>query len=99
VMQVAIEDSVSAVASPATVVSADTPATRIRIERFGKPSLGLSRCAQADQSAYESVFAAASRVMSRYRAALGVKESVPPELARLGLGKAETRSSKATSKK
>jgi len=89
VMQVAIEDSVSAVASPATVVATDTPASRIRIERFGKPSLGLSRCAQADQTAYESVFAAASRVMSRYRAALGVKESVPPELARLGLGKTE----------
>jgi len=89
VMQVAIEDSVSAVASPATVVSTDTPASRIRIERFGKPSLGLSRCAQADQTAYETVFAAASRVMSRYRAALGVRESVPPELARLGLGNAQ----------
>jgi hypothetical protein len=86
VMQVSIEDSVSNVASPATVVSTDTPANRIRIERFGKPSVGLSRCAQADQTAYESVFAAASRVASRYRAALGVRESVPPELARLGLG-------------
>ena len=89
VMQVAIEDSVSNVASPATVVSTDTPASRIRIERFGKPSLGLSRCAQADQTSYEGVFAAASRVMSRYRAALGVKESVPPELARLGLGSSQ----------
>ena len=86
VMQVSIEDSVSTVASPATVVSTDTPASRIRIERFGKPSLGLSRCAQADQTAYENAFAAASRVMSRYRDALGVRDSVPPELARLGLG-------------
>jgi len=89
VMQVSIEDSVSNVASPATVVSTDTPASRIRIERFGKPSLGLSRCAQADQTSYESVFAAASRVMSRYRAALGVRESVPPELARLGQGSSQ----------
>ncbi len=40
VMQVSIEDSVSNVASPATVVSTDTPASRIRIERFGKPSAG-----------------------------------------------------------
>jgi len=86
VMQVSIEDSVSNVASPAAVVSTDTPASRIRVERFGKSSLGLSRCAQADQTAYESVFAAASRVMSRYRTALGVRDSVPPELARLGFG-------------
>jgi len=89
VMQVSIEDSVSNVASPATVVSTDTPASRIRIERFGKPSVGLSRCPQADQTAYESVFTAASRVMSRYRAALGVRESVPPELARLGPGSSQ----------
>jgi hypothetical protein len=94
VMQVSIEDSVSTVASPATVVSTDTPASRIRVERFGKPSLGLSRCAQADQAAYESVFAAASRVMIRYRSALRVRESVPPELARLGLGSSQPHSSK-----
>jgi hypothetical protein len=86
VMQVSIEDSVSSVASPATVVSTDTPASRIRVERFGKSSLGLSRCAEVDQSSYESVFAAASRVMGRYRTALGVRESVPAELRRLGLG-------------
>jgi hypothetical protein len=94
VMQVSIEDSVSTVASPATVVSTDTPASRIRIERFGKPSLGLSHCAQADQTAYENVFATASRVMSRYRVALGVRDSVPPELARLGLGGSQPHSSK-----
>jgi len=86
VMQVSIEDSVSTVASPATVVSTDTPASRIRVERFGKSSLGLSRCAEVDQTSYESVFAAASRVMGRYRTALGVRDSVPAELRRLGLG-------------
>jgi hypothetical protein len=94
VMQVSIEDSVSAVASPATVVATDTPPSRIRVERFGKPSLGLSRCPEADQSTYEQVFAAASRVMSRYRAALGVRQSVPPELARLGLDRSQPHSSK-----
>jgi hypothetical protein len=97
VMQVSIEDSVSAGANPATVVSTDTPASRIRVERFGKSSLGLARCAQADQSGYESVFLAASRVLSRYRAALGVKESVPPELARLGVGKTLAHAPKKTS--
>jgi hypothetical protein len=96
VMQVSIEDSVSAVASPATVVATDTPPSRIRIERFGKPSLGLSRCPEADQSAYQPVFAVASQVMSRYRAALGVRQSVPPELARLGLGGSRPRSSKTS---
>lgn len=89
VMQVSIEDSVSAVASPATVVSTDTPASRIRIERFGKSSLGLSRCTEADQTAYESVFAAANRVMSLYRTALGVRQSVPQELARLGVDRSQ----------
>jgi len=94
VMQVAIEDSVSTVASPATVVSSDTPASRIRVERFGKPSLALSRCPQADQAAYESVFVAASRVMSRYRTALGVRDTVPAELARLDGGSHPARSPK-----
>jgi len=98
VMQVSIEDSVSNVASPATVVSTDTPASRIRVERFGKSSLALSRCAQADQMSYESVFAAASRVMSRYRTALGVRDSVPPELARLGFGSSPARSQKPKAK-
>lgn len=94
VMQVSIEDSVTAGASPAAVLASDTPAKRIRVERFGKPSLGLARCAQADQSAFETVFAAATRVMSRYRTALGVRESVPPELARLGFGKTQPRGKK-----
>lgn len=98
VMQVSIEDSVSNVASPATVVATDTPVSRIRVERFGKSSLGLSRCAQADQTAYESVFAAASRVMSRYRTALGVRDSVPPELARLGFGNSSAKSQKPKAK-
>jgi hypothetical protein len=85
VMQVSIEDSVSAGANPLTVVSTDTPVSRIRIERFGKSSLGLSRCSEIDQASYQSIFSAASKVMSRYRTALGVRESVPAELARLGL--------------
>ena len=99
VMQVSIEDSVSAVASPAAVLSGDTPADRIRIERFGKPSLALSRCPQADQTAYESLFVTASRIMNRYRAALGARESVPPELARLGLQSPQAHSNASKSAK
>lgn len=81
VLQVSLEDSVSAAASPAALLATDTPATRIRVERFGKPSLGLSRCPQADQSAYEPVFASASAILARYRTALGARQTVPRELA------------------
>lgn len=88
VMQVSVEDSVSAGTSPTTLVSTDTPVTRIRVERFGKSSLALSRCPQADQTAYDALFNTASRVMSRYRVALGVRDSVPAELRRLGFGNA-----------
>ncbi len=83
VMQISMEDSVSA-ATPATVVSTDTPANRIKIERFAKPSLGLARCEKTDQSAYEPLFRSASLLLSSYRRALGVRATVPAELARLG---------------
>ena len=68
------------------------------VERFGKASLGLARCTQTDQSSYEDIFAAASKVLARYRAALGVRESVPPELKRLAAGVPTSRSSKSVSK-
>ncbi len=82
VMQISMEDSVSA-ATPATVVSTDTPANRVKIERFGKPSLGLARCENTDQSAYEPLFHSASLLLSSYRGALGIRATVPAELARL----------------
>ena len=43
-MQVSIEDSASAVTTPATMLSASTPASRIKLERFGKSSVVLARC-------------------------------------------------------
>ncbi len=85
VLQVSIEDSVTA-GTPAMVLASDTPATRIRVERFGKNSLVAARCTQADQHALEPLFSAASSVMTRYRAALGVRQAVPGELSKLGLG-------------
>ena len=84
VMQVAIEDSVSASSKPAAVLASDTPASRVRVERFGKSSLALARCPQADQGAYEPIFAAASAILRKYRAALDVRRIVPRELALLG---------------
>src|SRR5712671_793976 len=90
-MQISIEDSASSVASPAAMLSTNTPVSRIKLERFGKPSVVLARCAGAegpatDQIAYEPIFKAASNIMSRYRDELGVRRMVPQELARLGWG-------------
>ena len=44
-IQVSMEDSASAIGSAETMVAANTPASRIRLERFGKSSIALARCA------------------------------------------------------
>jgi hypothetical protein len=88
-MQVSIEDSASAVTSPSTMLSTSTPASRVKLERFGKSSVVLARCAATeagpppDQSAYEPLFQAASSVLSNYRGLLNARTTVPEELARL----------------
>ena len=91
-MQVSIEDSASSVASAAAMLSASTPVSRVRLERFGKSSVALARCSGAegnpatDQSAYEPIFRTASSIMERYRDALGARKMVPHELAHLRAG-------------
>lgn len=91
-MEVSIEDSTSTVASATAMLSASTPVSRVRLERFGKPSVALARCSGAegypatDQSAYEPIFRAASSIMERYRDALGARKMVPQELAHLSVG-------------
>jgi len=88
-IEVSLEDSASAVASPAAMLAANTPASRIRLERFGKSSVALARCEAAengpppDQSAYEPLFRGASDVLTNYRGLLGVRTTVPEELARV----------------
>jgi hypothetical protein len=80
--EIAIEDRVAAgAASPSAVIGADTPAARIRVERLGKPSVVLARCAGADQSAYEPIFKTASEIMARYRAAMGLRTSFRADIA------------------
>jgi hypothetical protein len=81
VLQILISDSV--VGSAAQVVKVETPPDRIRIERFGKPSIVLARCGGMDQSAHEPLFQAAGGILERYRMAMAVKAVVPAELARL----------------
>src|SRR5579863_8075758 len=65
-IQVSMEDSASAISSPATMVAANTPVSRIRLERFGKSSVALARCNGAengpapDQRAYDPLFQSGS---------------------------------------
>lgn len=88
-IEVSLEDSASAVASAQTMLTANTPASRVRLERFGKSSVALVRCSAAeggpapDQSAYEPLFRSASGVLANYRGLLGVKSIVPEELAKI----------------
>ncbi len=88
-MEVSIEDTASAVTSAQTMLAANTPASRIRLERFGKSSIALARCSASeggpppDQSAYEPLFRSGSGVLQDYRSLLGVGTLVPEELARI----------------
>ena len=99
-MQVSLEDSASAVTSASAMLSANTPVSRVKLERFGKSSVVLARCSAAeggpaadgnrapDQSAYEPIFREATAILNRYRDALGVRRLVPRELVRLGVATA-----------
>jgi hypothetical protein len=86
-MLVSLEDSASSVTSSEAMLGSNTPASRVRLERFGKSSVALARCLGneggpvPDQSAYEPLFRGASDVLANYRGLLGVKKIVPEELA------------------
>jgi hypothetical protein len=94
-IQVSMEDSASAIGSVASMITANTPASRIRLERFGKSSIALVRCnapengPPPDQSAYEPLFRGASEALARYRQLLGVGRTVPAELAQIPGGGSE----------
>ena len=98
-IQVSMEDSASAIGSVETMVAANTPASRIRLERFGKSSIALARCNGSengpppDQSVYEPLFRSASEVLANYRSLLGTRHMVPAELAQI-----PTATPKATAK-
>ena len=108
-LQVAIEDNASAVTAPAAMLAAETPPTRIKLERFGKSSIVLARCSgdpasgvsAPDQSAYEPLFRKGAEVLSTYRTLLGVRHTVPEELARMASdpGKRPKAASKPAPKK
>jgi hypothetical protein len=93
-MEVAIEDRASAVTAPAAMLSASTPASHIKLERFGKSSVVLARCSPTeagpalDQSAYEPLFQSATSIVANYRKLLEAHRTVPDELSRIGAASA-----------
>ena len=82
VMQVAVSDVLPA-GDAAQALATAQEAHRVRLERFGASSLALARCPQADQRALGPLFAGASQVLTNYRAALKVRDTVPGDLARV----------------
>jgi hypothetical protein len=88
-LQVSLEDSASSVTPASAMLSAATPVSRIKLERFGKPSIVLARCSSmetgqpVDQSQYEPLFSSATSALSSYRNLLNAKTLVPEELTRL----------------
>jgi hypothetical protein len=83
VIQVSISDSVSSPAAPAQVARVNTPAERIRLERFGSSSVVLARCAGSDQSQFEPLFSRATELLASYRSAFDVASVIPAEITRL----------------
>lgn len=80
--EISLEDRLPAEAvSPATVLAADTPPVRIRVERLGKASIVLARCEGADQTQYERLFKEAADVMARYRSAMGLRAAFRSDIA------------------
>jgi hypothetical protein len=88
-IQVSLEDSASSIGSAENMLAANTPVSRIRLERFGKSSVALARCAASengsapDQTIYEPLFHGASEVLANYRGLLNVRHLVPAELAQI----------------
>ncbi len=80
--EVSLEDRVSAsAASPVSLLSVDTPVSRIRLERLGKGSVVLARCEGAGQNAYEPLFRQATEIMAQYRKALALGNMLRPDVA------------------
>jgi hypothetical protein len=79
---IALEDHISAsVANPASVLDVNTPVSRIKLERFGKSNLVLSRCPGADQTSYDSLFEKASTLLAGYRKSLGLQSMFRMDIA------------------
>ena len=81
-LQVVLENRVTAGSTtPLALLQVDTPTSRVRVERLNNSSAVLTRCPEADQSAYEPVFKQASEIMAQYRAALGLRNAFRTDIA------------------
>ena len=96
-MEVSLEDRASSVTSPEDMLTATTPVSHIKLERFGKSSVVLAQCPDSengpppDQSAYEPLFSSATKVLDDYRSLLHARSLVPEEMARInGTGATKT---------
>ena len=102
-LEISIESSASSVTTASAMLTAATPAGRIKLERFGKSSVVVARCSGSnggpapDQSAYEPLFASASSILLDYRGVLDARKLIPAELARIsGTGTAHHKSENTT---
>lgn len=104
-LQLSLEDSASSVTAATAMLTASTPVSRIKLERFGKPSVVLARCSSmetgqpVDQSKYEPLFASATAALSSYRDLLNARTLIPEELTRLGRSRAKAPTRPGTSKR
>jgi len=104
-LELAIEDNASSVTTAAAMLSTNTPARRIKLERFGKSSVVLARCQGSDngpvpdQSAYEPLFQSATAIVANYRDLLGARHTIPDELNRTNLLGGAKAASKPKAKK
>jgi len=97
-LALSIEDKLSsAVSKPSTVLGADTPASRVRVERAGKSTVALARCENVDQSKYDAIFSQASSILSDYRRVLRLKSMLASDVAWLSADSAPKSSRKALS--
>ncbi|HKT24517.1 MAG TPA: hypothetical protein VJR04_07925 [Terriglobales bacterium] len=94
-LALSIEDKLSSsVSKPSAVLSADTPASRVRVERAGKSTVALARCEGVDQSKYDAIFSQASSILSNYRRVLRLKSMLASDIAWLSTGSSATHSAK-----
>jgi hypothetical protein len=79
--ELSLEDRVTSGAVAASgVLALDTPISRIRLERFSKPSIVLTRCEEQDQKAYEPIFRQATDIMSEYRKAMALRNTLGSDI-------------------
>ena len=63
------------------MIQSDTPASRVRVERAGKTTVGLARCQDVDQAQYEPIFAQASTVLADYRLILKLRTMLASDIS------------------